>query len=58
MKRFSDINEVANWLQRHRVIITPENIQLGRRENYGLKVWGAIDYLQSLRNYLTLSFIR
>jgi hypothetical protein len=58
MKRFSSIEEAANWLQRHRVILTPENIQLSRRETYGLKVWGAIDYLQSLRSYLGLSWNR
>ena len=58
-KRFGSIDQAVEWLMAHKVIVDSSSIQLSRRLKYGMRVWGAIDYLlNNVKGGLFVSWIR
>ncbi len=58
LKRFGSISQAVDWLRNKRVIIEPPYITLGLGEKYGLRVWGAIDYLLSSDKIFSINWRR
>ncbi len=58
MERFRTPRECENWLYDHGAFINRGQIELKRGIVYGLKVWGAIDYLKRHIYLLHIQWVR